>query len=54
MIYNDEELNQLSYKFALLYDNRTYCQYYTSLIKTKHNLIFSFFYSKDYNSRIIK
>ena len=54
MAYNEEELNQLPYKFALQYDNRTYCQYYASLIKTKHNLIFSFFYSNDYNSRIIK
>ena len=54
MSQNDEELNQLSYKFALQYDNRTYCEYYISLIKTKHNLIFTFFYSKDYNSRIIK
>ena len=54
MAYNDEELNQLSYPLALRSDNRTYCEYYKSLIKTKHNLIFSFFYSKDYNSRIIK
>ena len=54
MAYNDEELNQLSYNLALQYDKRTFCEYYTSLIKTKHNLIFSFFYSKDYNSRIIK
>ena len=54
MAYNDEELNQLSYPLALRSDNRTYCEYYYSLIKTKHNLIFSFFYSKDYNLRIIK
>ena len=54
MAYNDEELNQLSYELALQYDNRTFCEYYNSLIKTKHNLIFSFCYSNDYNSRIIK
>ena len=54
MAYNDEELNQLSYKLALKNDNRTYCEYYNSLIKTKHNLIFSFCYNNDYNSRIIK
>ena len=54
MAYNDEELNQLSYELALKYDNRTYCKYYISLIKTKHNLIFSFLYNKDYNLRIIK
>ena len=52
--YNDEELNQLSYELALKNDNRTYCQYYNSLIQTKHNLIFSFCYKNDYNSRIIK
>ena len=54
MAYNDEEMNQLSYNLALTYDNRTYCEYYSSLIKTKHNLVFSFCYSNDYNSRIIK
>ena len=54
MSFNDDELNQLSYKLALKYDNRTYCEYYNSLIKTKHNFIFSFFYNNDYNSRIIK
>ena len=54
MAYTDEELNQLSYELALKCDNRTYCEYYISLIKTKHSLIFSLFYSNDYNSRIIK
>ena len=54
MAYNDAELNQLSYKLALKYDNRAYFEYYFSLIKTKHILIFTFFYTSDYNSRIIK
>ena len=54
MKFNDEELNSLSYKYALIYDKRTYCGYYISLIKTKNNLIYSFCYNKDYNSRIIK
>ena len=54
MAYNDEELNLLSYNIALKYDKRTYCEYYISLIKTKHILIFSLFYSNDYNSKIIK
>ena len=52
--YTIKELNNLSYELALECDNRTYCQYYISLIKTKHILINSFFYNKDYNSRIIK
>ena len=38
-IYIDEEINGFSYKFALQYDKRNYCQYYISLLKTQHNLI---------------
>ena len=38
----------------LQYDKRSYCQYYISLLKTKHIFIFSFCYNKDYNSKIIK
>ena len=54
MKYIDEEINIIPYNLALLNDKRTYCQYYTSLLKTKHNLIFALFNSDDYNSRIIK
>ena len=54
MIYNDEEKNNLSYELALKYDKRTYCEYYISLLKTKHILFFSFYYNNDYNSKIIK
>ena len=52
-VFSDEELNSLSYDKALIHDQRTYWQYYISLIKTKHDLIFSF-YTVDFNSRIIK
>ena len=53
--FNDEELNNLDYKLALKFDKRTFCEYYLSLIKTKHILIFTFYSNKnDYNSRIIK
>ena len=52
--YNDTELNALPYKNALKNDKRTYMQYYLSLLKIKHQLIFSFCPSRDYNSRIIK
>ena len=48
------ELNDLKYKQALKYDKRTYCEYYLSLIKTKHLLFFSFLPLMDFNSRIIK
>ena len=54
MAFKEQELNQLKYNLALQYDKRSYCEYYLSLIKTKHNLIFSFYYKNDYNSRIIK
>ena len=52
--YNDYEFNSLSYEKAFNNDKRTYFQYYISLIKTKHPLIFSFYNIKDYNSIIIK
>ena len=52
--YNESELNILDYKKALKHDHRTYCQYYISLLRTNHILIFSFFNFKDYNSNIIK
>ena len=55
MAKNDEEMNNLSYKLALKLDKRTYCEYYLSLIKTKHFLIFTFYNNKnEYNSQIIK
>ena len=53
--YNDRELNSLTYKKALIFDKRTYFQYYISLLKINHLLIFSFYNNnKDYNSQIIK
>ena len=52
--YNDYELNSLGYEKALKYDKRTLMQYYMSLIKTKHPIIFSFVPLDDYNSQIIK
>ena len=51
--YIDEELNGLEYKVAIHVDKRNYCQYYLSLLKTKHLIFFSFI-TNDYNSKIIK
>ena len=51
--YNDNEKNSLNYEEALKEDERTYIQYYFSLLKTKHIILFTFLY-QDYNSRIIK
>ena len=54
MQYTDEEINMLPFEIAILYDKRNYCQYYISLLKTKHSFLFSFFNNNDYNSKIIK
>ena len=54
MSYTVQELNNLEYEFALKYDNRKFCIYYFSLIKTKHALMNSFCYKEDYNSTFIK
>jgi hypothetical protein len=51
---NDYEKNNFNYNEALKYDNRTYFQYYISLIRTKHIFFFAFFQNRDYNSQIIK
>jgi hypothetical protein len=53
-IFNDYEINNLSYDEALKYDKRSYCKYYLSLLRTKHLFIDTFYLSNDYNSRIIK
>ena len=52
--YTEIELNSLSYKEALKNDKRTYIQYYCSLLKKKHIILFSFYPNKDYNSQVIK
>ena len=54
MSYNNSELNDLSYDLALKFDKRSYCIYYISLLKTKHDFITTFFNNTDYNSKIIK
>ena len=52
--YKDCEMNSFNYFEAVLYDKRTCCQYYKSLLKAKQLLIFAFCPNDDYNSRIIK
>ena len=52
--YTNLEMNSLDYEEALRIDKRTYCQYYLSLLRTKHILIFTFFQINDYNSQAIK
>ena len=50
----DEELNSLSYDLAFKYDKRTYFQYYLSLLKQKHLIVFTFCNNKDYNILVLK
>ena len=50
----DFEINSLSYELAIKLDHRTYIEYYISLLKNNHSIIFSFFPFDDYNSKIIK
>ena len=51
---NDYEYNNMAYDDALIYDKRTYFEYYWSLLKTKHILLFAFIQNNDYNSTINK
>ena len=51
---NDEEINNLEYDKALIIDKRTYFQYYWSLLKKKHLLLFTFYPNNDYNLKTIK
>ena len=46
---NDQEINTLEYEDALVIDKRTYFQYYLSLLKKKHLLLFTFYPTDDYN-----
>ena len=46
---NDQELNTLDYEIACDIDHRTYFQYYFSLLKKKHLILFTFWPMDDYN-----
>ena len=50
----DFEINSLEYEEAFKLDKRNYFQYYISLLKYNHPLMFSFGNFDDYNSQIIK
>ena len=54
MAQKDFELNSLEYEEAIKLDHRNYFEYYFSLIKNNHPLMFSFSPYNDYNSKIIK
>ena len=48
------EINNLDYKSAIEIDKRKYFQYYWSLLKTKHLILFTFLPAEDYNLVTIK
>ena len=52
--YNDFEMNNLEYEEALDKDKRKFCESYISLIKTKHQIYYTFFLENDYNLKTIK
>ena len=49
LFLNEEELNNLKYEDAISLDKRNYLQYYFSLLKKKHLILFTFYPSDDYN-----
>ena len=51
---NDQEINDLKYEIAHRIDKRTYFQYYLSLLKRKHLILFTFWPTNDYNIYTIK
>ena len=51
---NDQELNNLEYEIAVIIDKRTYFQYYCSLLRKKHLILFTFLPAKDYNLLTLK
>ena len=52
--FTNDELNSLDYKYAIQIDFRTYCEFYFSLLKQIHLIIFTFFVHNDYNLFILK
>ena len=53
-ITNDNEINLLGYEEARHKDKRTYCQYYCSLLKNEHLILFTFIQNNDYNLLSLK
>ena len=51
---NDFELNSLKYRLAINLDKRNFFQYYFSLLKIKHLILFAFIPNDDYNIRANK
>lgn len=52
--FNDNELNSMDYEYALKIDFRTYFEFYISLLKETHLIIFTFCVKNDYNIFYLK
>ena len=52
--YTEQELNTLEYELAKENDKRSFLQYYWSLLKKKHLILFTFLPAEDYNLLTIK
>ena len=52
--YKDFELNSFNFQKALIYDKRTFFQYYLSILKYNNLILFSFYPENDFNIKIIK
>ena len=52
--FKESELNVLKYKDAIIYDKRTFSEYYICLNKIKISILFAFYPMDDYNIKIIK
>ena len=51
---NDQEMNSLEYEKAVKLDKRNYFQYYCSILKKNHLILFTFLSSNDYNVLSLK
>jgi hypothetical protein len=54
ILLNEFEMNKLDYNDAIKIDNRTYLDFYMSLLRKGHLFIFSFITKNDYNINIMK
>ena len=52
--YTDCELNLFDYHKSIVVDKRSFFKYYSSLLLSKHIILFSFYPNNDYNVKIIK
>lgn len=52
--YTDSELDELDFGEAIIFDKRTYLEYYWYLLKQNHLIIFTFLPIHDYKYNICK